>query len=100
MELSGLGDKTRQLSVNYTTLSTRAHARRVLDNPNDELSLASLYDRLKSMAGPNQKYIFCRAASKKRIKEFEAQGHPDARMDPNRRVGKGKIGKVRYQKKG
>ena len=94
LELGGTTDKTEYLSVNHTTLTSTNRTRRIVDNPDDPMSLPKIFDKLKKAAGPGQVYIYCRPASKKKIAEFANKGFPDARMDPNLRVGKNKIGTV------
>ena len=94
LELLGTADKTHQLSVNHTTLNSELNARRIVDNPDDPMSLPKIFERLKALAGPGQTYVYCRPASEKRLKEFQTQGFPDARTDPDVRVGRNKISTV------
>ena len=83
--------------MNYPTFAvdTRKSCK-IPENPNDELNLLYLYEKLQSMAGPNQKYIYCRVAGQKKIKEFVKKGFPNTVTDPDLRIGKARVGKVRY----
>ena len=75
--------------MNYPTFAvdTRKSCK-IPENPNDELNLLYLYEKLQSMAGPNQKYIYCRVAGKDKRDEFVKKGFADDVTDPGLGIGR------------
>ena len=89
-------DKKNKLSVSRDNLFNTGGAGglRVAHNPNDELSLYTLWKRLKSMKHPEQKFVYHYEAPAGIRKMWKAEGKVDCRMNPLRRMGRQTVGNL------
>lgn len=88
-------DKTNKLSVSRPVFLLSQKARRVVDNPNDPLSIVKLYTMLCERAHPDQKYVHCAEASSKLKNQLTKGGFPNVAMDADKLLGKRKVSAVR-----
>jgi hypothetical protein len=97
LELKGtVIDKTNTIKGSAPTLLfEKRKARRLVHNPNDDLSPYHLYQRLRGFAYPDQVYIYCYQANEGLLCQYqnlpECQGF---QTNPVCRVGKNMIGEV------
>ena len=94
-ELSGLPDKTHDLSFTHPTLLIADRARRLCHNPSDPLAQRTLLERLEAIRHPDQQYVYCHLASKGLRKQLCKFGYDNVLTDPGCRIGKNTLGKVR-----
>jgi hypothetical protein len=97
LELKGsLVTKGLKIRGSAPTLHDTRNARRLVHNPNDILSPYRLYDLLRGFAHPDQKFVYCYKANEGLLRQY--QSLPACRgfqTNPERRIGKNSIGKVR-----
>lgn len=87
-------EKSKQLSLQNDTFDPYgADGIRVTHNPNDELSLYAMLQTLRQLCHPDQKPVFCHAAKKNLLKQFQCCNMV-YRFDAGRRIGTHTIGKL------
>jgi hypothetical protein len=97
LEILEMVDKKNKLSVSRDNLFKTGGGTgglRVAHNPNDELSVYTLWGRLKGMKHPNQKFVYHYEASAAVREMWEAEGKGNCRMNPLRRMGRNKVGNL------
>jgi hypothetical protein len=89
-------DKKNKLSVGRDNLFNTGGvgSLRVAHNPNDELSIYTLWMRLKGMKHPNQKHVYHYEASAEVREMWKAEGKGNCRMNPLRRMGRHTVGNL------
>jgi hypothetical protein len=101
LELKGsVIDKTNTIKGSAPTLFEKRKARRLVHNPNDDLSPYHLYQLLRGFAHPDQVYIYCYQANEGLLCQYQSlplcQGF---QMNPVGRAGKNMIGEVMSEMK-
>ena len=83
--------KTKKVGVNRATLYAEHDTRRIVDNPNDPISLVKIYKIYRGICHPDQRYVFCKRASQRLKHQFKVSRMPYL-VDADFRVGVNVIG--------